>query len=108
MADSKHKDKPKCQPAASKGPPDPPKRIAKGLGDEPPNETKIRVSVPRVLEGDVPSYLNRLRGLIRNIEIEAPSRTAIEALLRSELVSEFKVWLHDFSKGQGRVLEEPQ
>ena len=53
-------------------------------------------------------HLNRLRGFITHIEVERSSWTAVEALLPNELVSEFKDWLHDFSKGQGRVSEEPQ
>ena len=108
MADSKDEASPRSQPAASQGPPGPPKRTTRGLGDQHPEETKIRVSIPRVLEGDVLSHLNRLRGFITHIQIERPSWTAVEALLRSELVSEFKAWLHEFSKGQGRVSEEPQ
>jgi hypothetical protein len=108
MAESKRNTSPRSQPGASKGPPPPPKRTARGLADQPPEETKIRVSIPRVLEGKVLLHLNQLRGLIMNIEIERPSWTAVEALLRSELVAEFTGWLHTLSKGQGRVSEEPR
>jgi hypothetical protein len=108
MADSKNDATPRSQPAASKGPPGPPKGTTKAFGDQPPEGARIRVSVPQVIERDVLSNLIRLRGVIVNLEIERPSWTAIEALLRSEFVSEFKTWLHDFSKGQGRVSEEPR
>ena len=108
MSGPKHKSTPITQPAVSGGPPDPPKRTSKGFGDQPPEETKIRAVVPKTIEGDVLSYLNLLSGLIMNIEIERPSWTAIEALLPSGSVSHFTTWLHDFSKGQGRVSEEPK
>jgi hypothetical protein len=108
MSGPKHKSTPTVQPTASGGPPRPPKRTSKGFGDQPPEETKIRVIIPKAIEGDVLLYLTTLRGAIMNIQIERPAWTVIEALISRCSVPDFTTWLHDFSKGEGRVSEEPK
>lgn len=108
MSHPKQNPTPIAQPTASGGPPHPPKRTSKELGDQPPEEAKIRAIVPKAIEGHVLLHLNSLRGVITNIQIEGPTRTAIEALLPSGSVSDFTTWIHNFSKGEGRVSEEPK
>jgi hypothetical protein len=107
MSSPKRKSLPITEPYVSGGPPRPPKKTFKGLGDQSPEETlRIRVTVPDAMQGDTLGYLNRLRGAITQIECEMKAWTAIVAILPIGNVQQFKTWLHAYSKGQGRVMEE--
>jgi hypothetical protein len=108
MSSPKRKSPLITQPYVSGGPPRPPKKTFKGQGDQSPEETsRIRVTVPDAIQGDTLGSLNRLRGFIIHIECEMKSWTAIGAILPTENLQQFKTWLHEYSKGQGRILEEP-
>ena len=71
-----------------------------------PEITKIRVSVPEMIEGQVLARLNLLGGQITFIEIEGDFRSAITSTIPKKYIGEFKTWLDTFSSGQGTFTED--
>jgi translation elongation factor EF-G len=68
--------------------------------------TKIRASVPQLIEGEVMQRLNLLGGQITLIEREGDSRTAIGSTVPKKHMAEVKIWLHTFSNGEGMFEED--
>jgi hypothetical protein len=66
---------------------------------------QIHVSIPDDLVGEVLRKLNRLGGTATCIKQEMESRTGIDESIPVTNVAAFKLWLADFSGGQGHVSE---
>jgi hypothetical protein len=88
--------------------PGPPRKASPGFGDQSSEgKSKIRATVPETIESEVMSYLVLLSGVITGIEGEQRSRTIISGVLPTGNLPRFKQWLHEFSKGEGQLIEEP-
>jgi hypothetical protein len=108
MSDSEPKTTHQGQPSRSGSPPGPPQKASPSSGDHPSDDrSKIRAVVPEAVQNDVMSYLNLLSGVITNIELGEHSWTFISAILPTGYLRRFKQWLHEFSKGQAQIVEEP-
>ena len=96
------------QASRSGGPPGPPQKTSPGFGDQSPDgKSNIRATVPEAIQGDVMSYLVLLSGVITNIEQGQRSWSIISGVLPTGYAPRFKQWLHEFSKGQAQIVEEP-
>jgi len=71
----------------------------------PEEKTNIRVTIPRVMQGEVMQALNRAGGVITNITEEREHSTAVDASLPTKALSAFQAWLDNYGKGEGRISE---
>src|SRR5271165_2292067 len=108
MSDCEPKATSRNQGSRGGSPPVPPQKTSPGFGDQPSDgKSKIRATVPENIQGDVMSYLNLVSGVITNIDQEKRSRSIISGVLPTGYLPGFKQWLHEFSNGEGQIVEEP-
>ena len=106
MSDCEPKATSDKQASRSGGPPGPPQKTSPGFGDQSSEgKSNIRATVPESIQNDVISYLVLLSGVITNIELEKRSRSIISGVLPTGYLPRFKQWLHEFSKGEGQLVE---
>ena len=69
------------------------------------NLAQIHVNVPDGMVAEVLQELNRLGGSVTGIKQEQGSRTGIDESIPRSSVAMFKIWLMEFSGGQGFISE---
>jgi translation elongation factor EF-G len=73
----------------------------------PEKNSKILVSVPEKMEGEVLLALNRADGVITQVRREGELFTGMGATIPTKNVPTFTAWLRQFSNDLGHISEAP-